>query len=66
MLRRFVASLSDREIEILREMLEDPDKLFEKLREPEAQNLEKRLIELNVLIEVWDQDPYFWIDEPPS
>ncbi len=64
-LRHFVASLSDREIEILREMLEDPDKLFEKLREPEAQKLEKRLIELNMLIEVWDRDPYFWIDEPP-
>jgi len=64
-LRRFVASLSDREAEILGEALEDPDKLFERLREPEAQSLERRLIELNMLIEVWERDSRGWIDEPP-
>ena len=64
-LRSFIKSLNDREIDILKEILEDPDKLFERLREPEAQTLEKKLIELNMIIEVWDRDEWSWIDTPP-
>jgi len=61
----FAASLSRREVEILEEVVGDPDKLFRALREPEAQSLEKKLIELNMLVEVWERDKYGWIDEPP-
>ena len=61
----FAASLSRREVEILEEVVEDPDKLFKVLREPEAQSLKRKLIELNMLIEVWERDEYGWIDEPP-
>jgi len=64
-LGHFTASLSRREIDILGEVLEDPDKLFKRLREPEAQSLERKLIELNMLIEVWERDEYGWIDKPP-
>jgi len=64
-LGHFIASLSRREIDILGEALEDPDKLFKRLREPEAQSLERKLIELNMLVEVWERDEYGWIDEPP-
>jgi len=64
-LGHFAASLSRREIDILGEVLEDPDKLFKRLREPEAQSLEKKFIELNMLVEVWERDEYGWIDEPP-
>jgi len=64
-LGRFAALLSRREVEILEEVVEDPDRLLMMLREPEAQSLERKLIELNVLVEVWERDEYGWIDIPP-
>ncbi len=60
-----VKNLSDEELALLKQVVEDPDALFERLREEAAQNLLNKLIELNMVIEVWDRDPYFWIDEPP-
>ena len=60
-----VKNLSDEELTLLKQVVEDPDALFERLREEAAQNLLNKLIELNMVIEVWDRDPYFWIDEPP-
>ena len=64
-LRRLVALLNSREAEILRDVVNNPDMLFERLKEPEAQSLERKLIELNLIIEVWDRDMQSWIDEPP-
>jgi len=64
-LKPFVSSLSPEELEILREALEDPDRILERLREPEAQRLRVKLVELNLVVEIWDRDPWFWIDVPP-
>ena len=60
-----VKNLSDEELALLKQVVEDPDALFERLREEASQNLLNKLIELNMVIEIWDRDPYFWIDEPP-
>jgi len=64
-LRSLVASLSREEIEVLRSALEDPDTIFRSLRDPAAQRVERLLVELNLIVEVWDRDPRFWIDVPP-
>jgi len=63
-IRGAMASLSGEEIEILRKALEDPDTIFRSLRNPVAQKLEKLLIELNLIIDVWERDK-FWVDVPP-
>jgi len=63
-IRGAMASLSGEEIEILRKALDDPDTIFRSLRNPAAQKLEKLLIELNLIIDVWERDK-FWIDVPP-
>ena len=64
-LDRLAATLTDREAEILEEAIENPDRLFERLGEPEAQKLERRLVELNMIAEVWDRSEHLWFDEPP-
>ena len=50
---------------VLREAVEDPDTIFRRLREPEARSLEKKLVELNLIVEIWDRDGHGWIDVPP-
>jgi len=64
-LQLFVESLNDVEREVLREALEDPDVILKRMREPEVQRLERRLVELNLVAEVWDREQHLWIDEPP-
>jgi len=64
-LRPFIAALSENERRILEEAVNDPDVIFERLREPEAQQLERKLVELNLMIEVWERDEFGWIDIPP-
>jgi len=64
-LKAFIASLNNKEKEALKETLQDPDMILEKLREPETQQLERKLIELNLIIEVWDRNEWSWIDTPP-
>jgi len=63
-IRGAIASLGREEIEILRKALDDPDTIFRSFRNPAAQKLEKLLIELNLIIDVWERDK-FWIDVPP-
>jgi len=63
-LRSFIAALSENERKILEEAVHDPDVIFERLREPETQQLEKKLVELNLIIEVWERESG-WIDIPP-
>ncbi len=58
-----IAGFSGSEIEILRQAIQDPDILFKRYRE--AKDLVKKLIEMNLVIRVWDRKPYFWIDDPP-
>jgi len=58
-----VGSLSDTEIEILREAIDNPDALMERYRE--AASLVGKLIERNLVVRVKRRDPYAWIDEPP-
>jgi len=52
-------------LEVLREALEDPDRILGRLRKPEAQRLMAKLVELNLVVEIWGRDPWFWIDVPP-
>lgn len=64
-LKSFIKSLSSREVEILRGAVREPDTLFERLGEPEARGLIRKLVELNLVAEVWDRDEWSWIDTPP-
>jgi len=64
-LEHFVASLSEKERGILMEAIEDPDIIFKRLRESEAQQLEKKLIEMNLIMDVWERESRGWIDIPP-
>ncbi len=64
-LEHFVSSLTEREREILVEAVEDPDAIFKNLREPEAQRLERKLIELNLVMDVWERSSRGWVDTPP-
>jgi len=64
-LRIFISSLSSTELEILKDILREPDIIIERLRESEAQKLRMKLIELNLIVELWDRDPWLWIDTPP-
>jgi len=57
--------LNDESLEILREAIEDPDVIFERLAEEPVQRLRDKLIEKNLVIRIWDRDEYFWIDVPP-
>jgi len=47
----------------LAKVVEDPDYLWEKY--PETEALIGDLIEANLVVEVWDRKPHFWIDTPP-
>jgi len=64
-LRNLITSLDREEIEVLKTSLENPDIIFKSLRNPAIQKLEKLLIEMNLLIEIWDRDERLWIDVPP-
>ncbi len=64
-LRKLIASLDDKKAKILEEAVNDPDTFFERISEPEAQSLEKKLVELNMIIEIWERDEYGWFDTPP-
>ncbi len=64
-LERFVASLSKEERNILYESVHNPDYLWKNLAEPQVQKLFQKLIELNLIIEIWDRKQYLWIDTPP-
>jgi len=58
-----VGSLSETELEILGEALEDPDIMLRRYRE--AENLLRRLIEINMVLRIRRRDPDAWIDAPP-
>ncbi len=62
-LYRFVAGLDEHEISILRESLENPDVLFWRIRE--APRLIDKLVELNLIVDVFDRKDYLWFDFPP-
>jgi len=64
-LRSFTAMLNEKERRALEEIIYDPDIILERLREPEVQQLEKKLIELNLVIDIWERDELGWIDVPP-
>jgi len=62
-LTAFIESLNDTERETLKEALENPDIILKRIRD--TQRLERGLIELNLITEVWDREEWLWIDEPP-
>jgi len=64
-LESFALSLSRGEAEILLQAVEDPDIMIERLREPEAQQLERKLVELNLTVGLWSRSSRGWIDVPP-
>jgi len=59
-----VHSLSDVERQILEEAIEKPDALLKRYRE--VKSLISQLTEKNLIIEIGDRKPYFWIDQPPE
>ncbi len=62
-LRTLVSGLSEAEVEILGDAVEDPDTILKRYRE--AEKLARKLADKNLLIEVWDREPYLWLDVPP-
>jgi len=58
-------ALSRVKLEVLREAVEDPDVILERIREREVQELRDILIEKNLIVRVWDRDQYLWVDTPP-
>ena len=58
-------ALSRVKLEVLREAVEDPDVILERIREREVQELRDLLIEKNLIVRVWDRDQYLWVDTPP-
>ena len=60
--RTLVASLTDRERELLWRAVDDPDSLMSK----EALGLMYRLVELNLIVhEMYERSPEAWVDQPP-
>ncbi|MGC9147782.1 MAG: ATP-binding protein [Infirmifilum sp.] len=61
-LPELVASLGNKERELLREAVDDPDTLISR----EGLPLLDKLVELNITVDsIPSRDPEFWIDEPP-
>jgi len=60
---RNVKSLAAKWRNELMKVIKDPDYLWDKY--PGTEDLIRELIETNLIVEVWDRKPYFWIDEPP-
>jgi len=58
-------ALSRVKLEVLREAVEDPDVIYERIREREVQELRDMLVEKNLIVRVWDRDQYLWVDTPP-
>lgn len=62
---RLVAMLPEGERDLLAEAVYDPDVLWENLARREAQDLVCRLIERNLIMEMFDRVEDAWIDVPP-
>jgi len=60
-LLEFARSLSKEEREWLAEAVEDPDTLFTRERLP----LMHRLVEQNLIMDVYPRQEHLWIDQPP-
>jgi len=60
-----VPRLSSDKLGVLREAVEDPDVIFNRIAEKAVQELRDILIEKNLIIRVRDRDGYSWIDAPP-
>ncbi len=60
-----VKTITQAEKNLLYEAVEDPDTLWENLERREAQELLKKLVELNMVMELWDRSNNAWIDTPP-
>jgi len=58
----FVKRLGAREVEWLRRAVEDPDALYDG-EAPVA--LVEGLVEMNLVVRLWDRDPRGWVDAPP-
>ncbi len=64
-IRLFVRTLSEEEKELLCRVVEDPDILWKNLDTPEAQKLLTKLVEMNMVMELWDRNEDAWVDIPP-
>jgi len=62
---KLIKTLTNNERKLLAEAINNPDTLWENLHQKEAQNLLNKLIEKNLIAEIWDRDPQVWIDTPP-
>ncbi len=64
-LDEWVSSLDDSSRALLGEVVNDPDVLFLRAREEAVRRLRDQLVWRNLVIRIWDREPYFWIDDPP-
>ncbi len=62
---KLVLELSANELEILKEALDDPDIIARRLKEEVTRNLERKLIEHNLVMFTGLRDEHLWIDVPP-
>ncbi|ADM28493.1 ATPase [Ignisphaera aggregans DSM 17230] len=62
---RTIAGLGVEELSLLKQALDDPDIIFRSLKDRFAQSLLNRLIELNLVIEIYERYEWIWIDIPP-
>ncbi len=62
---RMILELNVNEVEILREALDDPDIIARRLKEEVTRNLERKLIEHNLIMFIGLRDEHLWIDIPP-
>lgn len=58
-----IDELSGREVEVLREAVDDPDALLKRVRE--TPQLADKLVEMNLVVELSRRDPRLWVDQPP-
>jgi len=62
---RLVLELDVAELKLLKEMLDNPDIIAMRLREKTTRNLERKLIEYNLIMYTGLRDEHLWFDMPP-
>lgn len=66
-LRQLIRSLEAHRnmLNLLREVMEDPDTLAREYYREEARRLEEELTRSNLIVEIWPREDRYWLDTPP-
>ncbi len=64
-IRQLVKTITLEQKSVLSKTIEDPDTLWENLGDLRVQELLRKLVELNMVMELWDRSREAWIDTPP-